>query len=287
MAVSVCAVIVTHDRADLLARCLGCLAAQTRPADHVVVVDNASADATPEVLAAHPEAEVLRLEENVGGSGGFHRGVEHAHHRGHDWLWLLDDDTLPDPGALAALLDGARRAPRRALVMASAVRWKDGRLHPMNRPWLRVGDRVEMAAAAGVALCPIRAATFVSVLVHRDAVTAHGLPPGRWFLWLDDIAFTARVLRAAAGYLAPESTVTHWTPHAYDTLTDSRGRFYFKARNHLWLLRGDSFGGLERLLYAGAYLRALRTYVRTSTDRGAARRTVLRGVRDGLRRDPG
>ena len=43
--------VVTYNRADLLARMLDGLAAQTRPPDAVIVVDNASTDHTREVLA--------------------------------------------------------------------------------------------------------------------------------------------------------------------------------------------------------------------------------------------
>lgn len=283
---SVCAVVVTHNRVALLRDCLKRLRGQTRSADRILVVDNASTDETADVLAHEPGIDVLTLTENMGGSGGFARGIERAYEDGHDWIWLLDDDTMADERCLEALLDGAGRAPAPARVLASQVLWKDERLHPMNRPWLRLDRRAEFAEAAGAGLALIRTATFVSAMIHRDAVTEHGLPPAHYFIWLDDMAYTGRVLRHAHGYLVPESVVWHWTPQPYSTLSDARDRFYYKARNHLWLLRGDSFAGLERAGYAAAYLRAIATYVRTSPDRGRALATTARGIRDGLRREP-
>jgi GT2 family glycosyltransferase len=280
---SVCAVVVTYNRAALLAECLDRLQAQSRPADRVLVVDNASTDETAGLLAEREGIEVLRLPENVGGSGGFARGLEHACEAAHDWFWLLDDDTFADPDCLGALLDGARRAPAPPAVLSSVVRWRDGRLHPMNQPWLRLRPRARVAESARAGLAPIRATTFVSALVHREAVATHGLPPADWFVWLDDIDFTGRVLRDGDGYIVPESVAWHWTPQPYSTVSDSRGRFYYKARNHLWLLRGDSFAGVERLLYARSYLQSVGTYLRDSPDRRLAVRTVWRGVRDGLR----
>ena len=282
----VCAIVVTYNRPGLLVRCLEQLGAQTRVPAHVLVVDNASTDETPELLAGRDDVEVLTMETNLGGSGGFSRGVMHAHARGHRWLWLLDDDTLPDESCLEELLHGADRAPHPPLVMTSAVRWRDGRLHPMNRPWLRTGRPEDFARGASCGLAEIRAATFVSTLVHRDAVDTYGPPPSHYFVWLDDIQYTARILRDAHGYLAPRSVATHWTEKPHNTLTDSRERFYFKARNHLWVLRGDAFAGAERAEYALAYLRSVHTYLRGSQDRRAALRTTLRGVRDGLRKEP-
>ena len=102
----VCAVIVTYNRKALLKECLEAVLAQTRPPDHVLVVDNASTDGTAEMLREEfPQVEVLRLPENQGGAGGFHEGMKRAYEEGFDWLWLMDDDTIPRPEALEALLE--------------------------------------------------------------------------------------------------------------------------------------------------------------------------------------
>ncbi|MGC9001313.1 MAG: hypothetical protein ACP5J2_10155, partial [Caldisericum sp.] len=37
----------------------------------------------------------VRMHENTGGAGGFHEGVKRAYERGYDWLWLMDDNTIP------------------------------------------------------------------------------------------------------------------------------------------------------------------------------------------------
>ena len=282
----VCAVVVTYNRRDLLARCLEHLERQSRAPDGILVVDNASTDGTAELLAGRDGVDVLRLDSNLGGAGGFERGVERAYSDGYEWLWLLDDDTLAEEDCLETLLAGVARAPRPPSVMTSVVRWRDSSLHPMNRPWLRLVPRGRYAEAVAAGLAPIRAATFVSTMVHRDAVERHGLPPGHFFVWLDDIQYTARILREGSGYIVPESTAVHWTPKAYDTVTDSRDRFYLKVRNHLWVLRGPSFGGLERLGYAQSLAGAIGTYIRRSDDKPRAVATVLRGARDGLRREP-
>ena len=286
MSPTVCAVVVTYNRAGLLARCLDHLQSQTRKPDAVLVVDNASTDGTAEMLADREEIDVLRLPVNTGGAGGFRSGLERAYAAGYDWMWLLDDDTLAGEQALQFLLAGLERAPKAPSVMTSLVRSRDGSLHPMNRPWLRVKPRGVFAEAAECGLVPIRAATFVSTMVRREAVAEYGLPPGHYFVWLDDIQYTARVVRDGDGYLVPESEVLHWTPRAYDTLSDDRGRFYFKVRNQLWLLRGPSFTGVERLRYSWAWVRALTEYVRRSPARSRALKTVIRGIRDGLRREP-
>lgn len=70
MSERVCAVIVTYNRKALLRECLKAVLSQTRPPDHVLVVDNASTDGTPEMLQEEfPQVEVLRLPETRAGPG--------------------------------------------------------------------------------------------------------------------------------------------------------------------------------------------------------------------------
>ena len=80
-----------------------------------MLVDNASSDGTVDaVRAAYPDVRVLALPRNTGGAGGFALGVADALGRGADLLWLLDDDGVPEPGALAALVAARARRTRGA-----------------------------------------------------------------------------------------------------------------------------------------------------------------------------
>jgi GT2 family glycosyltransferase len=280
--------VVTCNRRALLEQCLDRLKQQSRPADAVLVVNNASTDGTREMLAERSGdgLEALHLPVNQGGAAGFKQGLAEAYRRGYEWVWLMDDDTLAEPDCLATLLAALERTPERADVMTSAVRWHDARLHPMNRPWVRWNRRPAFAIAADAGLVPIRAATFVSTLVHRRAVARHGLPLAHYFLWLDDIEYTGRLLRESAGYLVPESVAIHCTDRPYDTLSDTRDRFYYKVRNQLWLLRGSSFDGLERITYGMTLVRAIAISLKDRRPRSRAFRVVAKGLRDGLGREP-
>src|SRR4051812_18012026 len=98
MSERVCAVVVTFNRKKLLVECLRGLLAQTRPLDHLIVINNASTDGTADMLAAEfPELDVVHLPSNVGGAGGFHAGMKWARENGFDWTWVMDDDVAPFP----------------------------------------------------------------------------------------------------------------------------------------------------------------------------------------------
>jgi GT2 family glycosyltransferase len=100
-------VITTHNRADILPRCVRATLAEVRrhPGAELLVVDNASADGTPAALAelARVEGAPLRTlhEPRLGASHGRNTGLGAA--RG-ELVAFLDDDAVPRRGWLAALV---------------------------------------------------------------------------------------------------------------------------------------------------------------------------------------
>jgi GT2 family glycosyltransferase len=290
MRVRVVAVIVAHNRRELLLECLDAVEAQTRAVDAIVVVDNASSDGSPDAVeTAHPQIDLVRLSVNTGGAGGFAIAMEHAiTAQRADLLWVMDDDTIPSRTALQALLDvraGARETPA---IVGSRVVWTDDRDHPMNtprrKPLASAGEQRDAADAGGVA---VRSSSFVSMLVETNAVRIHGLPVAEYFIWNDDFEFSARILRHRRGMFAPSSVVLHKTKARADTDVDPGERFYYEVRNKLWLFRASpALAWYERPLYVVATARRwLRTYLR-SDDRATIARTFRRGWRDGIRERP-
>jgi len=284
------AVVVTYNRRELLLESLAAVQAQSRPPDAVIVVDNASTDDTAAAVRARfPAASLARLPENTGGAGGFACGVALALAGGADLIWLMDDDTVPEPSALQEMLaarDGYRGGP--PTLIASRVVWTDGRAHPMNTPRAKpFASSAERRAAAAARCLPIRTASFVSVLVDAGVCRRRGLPKADYFLWNDDFEFTARLLRGNVGLLCPASVVVHKTRVFGATDTDPGPRFFYEVRNKIWTLttRG-SLGPVERVLYGGStLLRWARTFAR-SPRRGLLARSLLRGVYAGLRSRP-
>lgn len=110
-----------------LAHTLGCLRALSAPSAipfEVIVVDDASPDATADVLPGIPHLRYHRLPENVGFIGACNAGAALA--RG-GLLVFLNNDTAPQPGWLEALAATFDRHPEAGIVGAQLVH-PDGRL---------------------------------------------------------------------------------------------------------------------------------------------------------------
>ncbi|MDY4262152.1 MAG: glycosyltransferase, partial [Schaalia hyovaginalis] len=116
---SIAAVVVAFNRAPMLRDTLDALAAQTRRLDDVIVVDNASSDESAEVARGHRVVtDVVPMERNIGGAGGFAAGIARALARGAEFVWLIEDDTVPTPTAQAELCRAHRDNPRQPAVRA-------------------------------------------------------------------------------------------------------------------------------------------------------------------------
>jgi rhamnopyranosyl-N-acetylglucosaminyl-diphospho-decaprenol beta-1,3/1,4-galactofuranosyltransferase len=278
----VCAVVVTYNRKDLLAECLDAVGAQTRPVEHVLVVDNASTDGTRELLDAR-DVEVLRLAQNEGSSGGFHAGMSEAASRDFEWLWVMDDDTIPAPDALAELFDAMDRLdglPEPSLL-ASKVVWTDDKVHPMNPPAPHPRDMDLFLDAVERGVVPIRSNTFPSLLVRTGAVRRHGAPRKGFWIWSDDIDFTQRILRDEVGYVVPQSVALHKTKTAHAPWHGGE-RFYYAVRNGLFILRGDTLEPQEKIGWTYIVGMQIGRFLSVERFRPGALRIVLRGLRDGV-----
>ena len=286
----VTAVLVTYNRRELLLESLAALYAQSRPPDEVIVVDNASTDdSAAAVRTKFPAARLAVLDRNTGGAGGFAYGMALALAGPAELIWLMDDDTVPEPGALAALLAARDHQPAAPpALIASRVVWTDGRPHPMNTPRAKpFATRAERAAAAAAGCTAIRSASFVSILVDAAVCRERGLPQADYFLWNDDFEFTTRLLRGRVGWLCPASVVVHKTAAFGSTDADPGQRFFYEVRNKVWTLRASApLAPAERVLYGGATVRRwARTFAR-SADRHTLWSCLVKGVSAGLRSRP-
>lgn len=92
-------VVVSYNTRDLLRRCLESLA----DVDQVIVVDNASADGSADMVGSEfPMVELVANPDNRGFGAANNQGLAR---RRHEIALLLNSDAAAEPGAIARLLD--------------------------------------------------------------------------------------------------------------------------------------------------------------------------------------
>ena len=190
--------VVTWRGADHVGACLDALAAQSPP-HRVLVVDNASADDTAAVLAAHPSRPaVLRLARNSGYAGGLSAARVQTPFTG----WLNDDAT-PEPGWLAALEDALEADPA-AAAAAAVLLDGAGWVSSAGVRLTRLGYGADIAAGEPFAICGGAA------LVRTAAVAAVGGVPASFFCYYEDLDTCWRLRLAGHRVLAvPAARARH------------------------------------------------------------------------------
>ena len=209
----IAAVVVTYNRLPLLQKCIEKLEGQTKPCD-IFVVDNASTDGTA-VWLAERQSENTRLRarntgENLGGAGGFNYGMRWAVEAGYDYLWLMDDDCLPEPDALEKLLEADALLGGDYGWLSSVALWTDGTECRMNRQKLKKSF-YEYSPLMKYGLVQAEQATFVSLFLRAETMRRVGLPIKDFFIWGDDIEYTRRIAvrQNRPSFVAGQSQVVH------------------------------------------------------------------------------
>jgi GT2 family glycosyltransferase len=131
----VLAVLVCHDGEAWLPDVLGALGELTERPRYVLAVDTGSTDRTPELLskarADRAVDDVLTMPRETGFGAAVAAAVEQGTKRWADpgrWLWLLHDDSAPEPECLESLLRAAEQDPAAALLGPLGLDWADPRM---------------------------------------------------------------------------------------------------------------------------------------------------------------
>ncbi len=297
-----CALVVTHNRAALLADALDAVAAQTRRPDAVVVLDNASTDATAAVLASRPEFVVVRSDVNTGAAGGVAQGLAEVAARGPwDWIWVMDDDVRPAPDVLARLLASEATGRPDTVAVTPLKVGDDGHVQAMHAGTYglaRMRHRPQLLPEAPLpdgAAIEVGYVSFVGVLVRAD-VAARERPRADFFLVHDDLEWALRLRRHGRLYLVPGAVVEHRDTAASPDLRVVRGRTvrtrgywraYYALRNRLLIHRAHA-RGVDRVLGHATALGLLARGLANSAvrypppHRGRRMRLLVRGYLDGL-----
>jgi GT2 family glycosyltransferase len=237
-------VIPVHDRAGLTRRCLeAILGDPPRTSFEIVVVDDASADETPELLSRQPETvRSLRRDANGGFAVACNDGAAMA--RG-ELLVFLNNDTEPRTGWLDALVAHADAHPGVAAVgakllfpddtvqHAGVVICQDGRPRHLYAGFPADHPAVQKPRA-------FQAVTAACMLVRREWFERAGGFDPAFRNSLEDVDLCLRLREAGAEvHYCPGSVVTHLE-------SASRGRGSQDVQHNFGLFQERWAGRVQR-----------------------------------------
>jgi len=228
------AVIPVHNRADLLARLLVSLRAQTVPFAEIVVVDDASTDGASD-LARRSGCRVIEMEKNAGFARTVNRGWQAAT---TEWVAILNSDVELDSRWLERLIAGAGGASFATgtilgaggsgtvdgtydLVSRAACAWRAGYGEPLPVP---------SGQPAPIAIAPATACIF-----RRDVLARLQGFDESFGSYLEDVDLGLRCVREGfAGVYVPDAIAWHWGSASFGRWSPRTVRL--TSRNQLLLV---------------------------------------------------
>ncbi len=259
---NIVSVVVTYNRKELLLECVTSILNQSRKISKLVLIDNNSSDGTYEFLKEKGifDNSVIyykKLEKNIGGAGGFYEGIKEAQQFEPDWVWIMDDDTIPTDTCLENLIKSIDEIDDKISYLASSIYGEKGEF--MNVPTINT-ERSESGYAGwykylSKGFVQIREATFVSLLINNNAVKNIGYPVKDYFIWGDDTEYTLRLNKYYGNsYMIGNSIAIHKRKNS-KSLTifeeDSVNRinfYYYMIRNNLINIK--NYYGIRKMIKA-------------------------------------
>jgi GT2 family glycosyltransferase len=263
------------------------LASLVREGIETICVDNGSSDGSDAVVEREfPAVELIRNGANLGFAGGNNVGLRRALERVADWVLLVNNDAVVEPGLVEALERAAAARPDAGLL-ACKVLFEDGETVMYGgasfRAWLGYsGRRVGWGGPDRYhELRDVDRADGAAMAVSRAAAETVGLLDERLFAYVEDVDWSLRMREAGfAVVFVPDAVVRH-KGSASTGGSASTANLYYSARNTILVserARPLPFGlrGLRRAVVVATHLAQALSHP-ASRD---AMRAVLAGRRD-------
>lgn len=236
-------VIVTYNRLNLCKECICAVQSQSTAPKYIVVVNNASTDGTSEYLEELRKTDtriyLLQEKDNLGGAGGFYKGIEYASKLDVDWMIIIDDDAILERD-YAEQIFKIQMQNVECHAFAGTVK-VEGEIDTYHRKQLsRIGCRMinigEEQYKNPFFICDV--GSFCGLVVSNDLIKKIGLPYAEYFIFHDDTEYCLRLRKESPCIVVSEAVLNHKT-----CVEEEKGsrrytwKDYYETRNRIWYTR--------------------------------------------------
>jgi GT2 family glycosyltransferase len=237
---------LTWNSYEVTRDCLLSLRNLEYPCFEVMVVDNGSNDGSSERLASEfPDVRLIRNQTNLGFSGGNNVAIRDALLRDSDYLLLLNNDTLVDPGFLSALIRVAETDDRIGLLNPKIYYleppntiWYAGGI---RKPWRVFPKHLGLHKLDDGRYDTTREVTFITgcaLLIKTNVVRQIGLLDEIFFLGFEDADWSVRAFQAGfKGVYVPAAVIWHRDAYVTGKNLGWAGRDFYTMRNTILFAR--------------------------------------------------
>jgi GT2 family glycosyltransferase len=218
---------------------LSALPLQTVTPHEIILVDNASSDASLDIVRRFPSVRLLAQNENLGFARGNNLAIEAAAAES-EWIALLNPDAFPEPHWLEALLSAARDYPAfdvfgSKLVDATDPAVLDGAgdvYHVSGLVW-RMGHGAPVSSLSEQAR-EVFSVCAAAALYRRSALLEMGGFDEDYFCYVEDVDLGFRLRLAGYRCLYVPSSVAHHVGSGTTGGQHSDFSVYHGHRNLVW-----------------------------------------------------
>jgi GT2 family glycosyltransferase len=233
-------VIVNWNAGNFLFDCLVSAIKQTKPADRIIVVDNASTDGSLSAIEKFQDnqVEILRVASNLGFAAANNLVIQHLD--GIDWVALLNPDAVASPDWLEQLLSAAERYPQCCSFASRMMSMDDSEVidgtgdcyHFTGAVWRRFHG-VHVSRASLLTDQKVFGACGGAAFYHRDTFMQLGGFDESYFCYCEDVdlAFRMQLIGGECRYIN-RAMVSH--KGGGTTGDSSEFADYYGHRNLVW-----------------------------------------------------
>ena len=246
-------VIVNWNGERFLDQCLSAVLAQTVIPNEIILVDNASSDASLGIVERFPSVRVLSQNKNLGFARANNLAIQ-VSAIDSEWIALLNPDAFPEPHWLEALLSAARENSDfdvfgSKLVNAADPSVLDGVGDAYHISGLVWRERSEVSQQGGDFLTrEIFSPCAAAALYRRQIVVDAGGFDEDYFCYVEDVDLGFRLRLAGHKAMYVPDAVTHHVGSATTGGQHSDFSVYHGHRNLVWTFVKDMPGGVFWLL---------------------------------------
>lgn len=234
-------IIVTYNRLEKLKSTLDKFNKQTVKPKYILVIDNNSNDGTKEYLEKWEKDKKeykkynKRMDDNLGGSGGFYEGLKQSLNLDADWIWVSDDDAFPEIDTIKNAEEFLNNYKDKENLSAFCSKvCNNGKIdychrNTIKKGLLKIKSKKSKEEDYKKEYFEINQFSYVGSIISKKALEKVGLTEKNYFIYYDDSEHAYRLSKIGKILCVPNIVVNHNIINS----NFSDWKLYYHIRNKL------------------------------------------------------